>query len=156
MIEVQNLRKAFGSTIAVNGISFEVRPGEAFGLLGPNGAGKSTTIAMLTGALAPDAGTIRLAGGGSPSDAATRARIGVAPQALSLYEELTAAENLNFFGRLYSLAGGTLKHRVDIALDFAGLADRRADRIKTVSGGMKRRHEPGRRPRARSAGNLPR
>ena len=139
MIEVQNLRKAFGPTIAVNGISFEVRPGETFGLLGPNGAGKSTTISMLTGALAPDAGTIRLAGGGSPSDAATRARIGVAPQALSLYEELTAAENLTFFGRLYSLTGTPLKQRVDLALDFAGLADRRADRIKTFSGGMKRR-----------------
>ena len=90
MIEVCDLRKLFGATVAVAGISFDVRAGETFGLLGPNGAGKSTTIAMLTGALAPDAGTIRLAGGGAPREASTRATIGVAPQALSLYEELTA------------------------------------------------------------------
>src|SRR5690242_13514849 len=94
MIEVRDLHKAFGTTIAVNGVSFDVRAGETFGLLGPNGAGKSTTIAMLTGSLTPDRGSIRLAERGAPSDAATRRLIGVAPQALSLYEELTGNENL--------------------------------------------------------------
>jgi len=139
MIEVRDLRKSFGTTTAVAGITFNVRPGETFGLLGPNGAGKSTTIAMLTGALTPDIGTIRLADGGAPNEAPARARIGVAPQALSLYEELTAAENLTFFGRLYGLKGQRLAERVDWALDFAGLTDRRKSRVKTFSGGMKRR-----------------
>jgi ABC-2 type transport system ATP-binding protein len=139
MIEVRELRKSFGTTIAVAGVTFDVRAGETFGLLGPNGAGKSTTIAMLTGALAPDSGTIRLADGGAPHEAAARSKIGVAPQALSLYEELTAAENLVFFGRLYNLVGSRLAERVDWALDFAGLTDRRKSRVKTFSGGMKRR-----------------
>ncbi|HEX3601268.1 MAG TPA: ABC transporter ATP-binding protein [Lacipirellulaceae bacterium] len=139
MIDVHDLRKSFGATVAVAGVSFEVRAGETFGLLGPNGAGKSTTIAMLTGALAPDAGSIRLAGLGAPNEARTRMRIGVAPQSLSLYEELTTAENLKFFGRLYDLTGAALAERVDWALEFAGLTDRRKDRVKTFSGGMKRR-----------------
>jgi ABC-2 type transport system ATP-binding protein len=139
MIEVQELRKSFGQTAAVAGVSFDVRAGETFGLLGPNGAGKSTTIAMLTGALTPDAGTIGINGQGSPNDAATRLQIGVAPQSLSLYEELTASENLTFFGRLYQLSGAPLQERVDWALEFAGLADRRKHRVKTFSGGMKRR-----------------
>ena len=139
MIEVRDLRKSFGATIAVAGVSFEVRAGETFGLLGPNGAGKSTTIAMLTGALTPDGGSIRLAGRGAPSEAATRELIGVAPQSLSLYEELTANENLRFFGRLYDLAGAKLVERVEWALEFAGLTDRANSRVKTFSGGMKRR-----------------
>jgi ABC-2 type transport system ATP-binding protein len=139
MIDVRDLRKSFGATTAVAGITFDVRAGETFGLLGPNGAGKSTTIAMLTGALSPDSGTIRLADGGAPNEAAARAKVGVAPQALSLYEELTAAENLTFFGRLYDLSGAQLGKRVDRALDFAGLSDRRKSRVKTFSGGMKRR-----------------
>jgi ABC-2 type transport system ATP-binding protein len=139
MIEVRDLRKSFGATIAVAGVSFEVRAGETFGLLGPNGAGKSTTIAMLTGALTPDGGSIRLAGRGAPNEAATRELIGVAPQSLSLYEELTASENLRFFGRLYDLAGAKLAERVNWALEFAGLTDRANSRVKTFSGGMKRR-----------------
>lgn len=139
MIDVQELRKTFGTTTAVAGVSFNVQPGETFGLLGPNGAGKSTTIAMLTGALTPDTGTIGINGQGSPNDASTRLQIGVAPQSLSLYEELTADENLTFFGRLYQLPGTRLHERVDWALDFAGLADRRKHRVKTFSGGMKRR-----------------
>jgi ABC-2 type transport system ATP-binding protein len=139
MIEVAELQKSFGATNAVAGVSFSVRPGETFGLLGPNGAGKSTTIAMLTGALAPDSGAIRINGEGAPSDAATRLEIGIAPQALSLYEELSAAENLAFFGRLYRLSGSQLRERTDWALAFAGLSDRRKHRVKTFSGGMKRR-----------------
>src|SRR3954470_16266167 len=139
MIEVHELRKSFGETVAVAGVSFDVRAGETFGLLGPNGAGKSTTIAMLTGALAPDSGTIRLADRGAPSEPAIRQLIGVAPQTLSLYEELTALENLIFFGRMYGLAGAKRAERVDWALEFSGLTDRAKDRVKTFSGGMKRR-----------------
>src|SRR6478609_8682907 len=150
MIEAEDLRKSFGATPAVAGVSFSVRAGETFGLLGPNGAGKSTTIAMLTGALAPDGGSIRLAERGAPNEPATRRMIGVAPQTLSLYEELTAVENLRFFARMYGLSGAKLAERIEWALEFAGLADRRSGRVKTFSGGMKRRlnlavalvHEP--------------
>jgi ABC-2 type transport system ATP-binding protein len=139
MIEVRELRKSYGATIAVGGVSFDVRDGETFGLLGPNGAGKSTTIGMLTGAMQPDGGSIRIDGAHSPTEAAARQGIGFAPQNLSLYEEFSAVENLTFFGRLYELSGDTLQERVGWALEFAGLADRRRDRVKTFSGGMKRR-----------------
>lgn len=139
MIAVRNLRKSFGTTIAVNGVSFDVGRGETFGLLGPNGAGKSTTIGMLVGTLRPDAGEVLVNGGGKPTDAATRTALGVAPQTLSLYEELTAQENLAFFARLYSLSGSKLAERVRWALEFAELTDRARDRVKTFSGGMKRR-----------------
>ena len=139
MIEVRELRKTFGATPAVAGVSFDIRDGETFGLLGPNGAGKSTTIGMLIGAIKPDAGSVVMGGTAEPSQAAARMAIGVAPQALSLYEELSAFENLRFFARLYRLSGATLKERIDWALDFAGLADRQKDRVKTFSGGMKRR-----------------
>lgn len=150
MIQVRQLRKSYGATIAVDGFSFEVGRGETFGLLGPNGAGKSTTIGMLIGAIAPDAGEVRVNGTAKPTDAATRTEIGVAPQTLSLYEDLSAEENLTFFARLYNLSGQRLAERVAWALQFAGLADRRKERVKTFSGGMKRRlnlavalvHEP--------------
>jgi ABC-2 type transport system ATP-binding protein len=139
MIEVRDLHKRFGATTAVDGVSFEIRRGETFGLLGPNGAGKSTTIGMLTGVIRPDSGTMRINGTASPTDAAARMAIGVAPQNLSLYEELSAAENLSFFGRLYRLSSDKLRKRIDWALAFAGLDDRRKARVKTFSGGMKRR-----------------
>ncbi|HJQ80085.1 MAG TPA: ABC transporter ATP-binding protein [Lacipirellulaceae bacterium] len=139
MIEVRDLRKRFEATTAVDGVSFDIRRGETFGLLGPNGAGKSTTIGMLTGVIAPDSGKTRINGTSSPTNAAARMAIGVAPQTLSLYEELTAAENVRFFARLYRLTGSELANRVDWALAFAGLEDRRKARVKTFSGGMKRR-----------------
>jgi ABC-2 type transport system ATP-binding protein len=139
MIEVRELQKSFGATAAVGGVSFDVRDGETFGLLGPNGAGKSTTIGMLTGAIRPDGGSIRINGSQSPADASTRKEIGFAPQNLALYEELSAVENLTFFGRLYQLFGKQLRARVAWALEFAGLSDRQKDRVKTFSGGMKRR-----------------
>jgi ABC-2 type transport system ATP-binding protein len=139
MIEVRDIRKSYDQTLAVGGVSFDVRDGETFGLLGPNGAGKSTTIGMLTGATRPDSGSIRINGNQSPADASARMAIGFAPQDLSLYEELSAVENLTFFGRLYQLAGKMLRERVEWALEFAGLSDRRKDRVKTYSGGMKRR-----------------
>jgi len=139
MIEVRNLHKRFGATVAVEGVSFDVGRGETFGLLGPNGAGKSTTIGMLVGVLQPDGGEILVNGGAKPSHSATRLSLGVAPQTLSLYDELSAQENLSFFARLYHLAGARLTERVRWALEFAELTDRARDRVKTFSGGMKRR-----------------
>ena len=139
MIQVNELRKSYGSTVAVDGVSFEVRSGETFGLLGPNGAGKTTTINMMIGVLEPDGGSIAVNGCAKPTEPAARRTIGVAPQALAIYEELSALENLTFFGRLYNLTGARLKERVAWALEFAGLEDRGRSRAKTYSGGMKRR-----------------
>ena len=148
-IKALNLRKSFGTIPAVQGLSLEVLPGETMGLLGPNGAGKSTSIQILTGLLQPDSGEVEVAGG-NPHDPSVRMRLGVAPQALSLYEELTAAENLSFFGSLYNLAGSRLRDRIAWGLQFASLQDRARHRVSTFSGGMKRRlnlaiamiHEP--------------
>ena len=138
-IEVQGLRKAYGALVAVDGISFQVERGECFGLLGPNGAGKSTTINCVVGALRSDAGTIRVDGESDPTRPAVRLKIGVAPQPIALYDELTAQENLEFFGKLYGLGGDRLKERVEMALEFSGLTSRRKDRVATYSGGMQRR-----------------
>jgi linearmycin/streptolysin S transport system ATP-binding protein len=137
-LTVRDLRKSYGATVAVDGISFEVARGECFGLLGPNGAGKSTTINALVGALVPDSGEVRV-DGADPALAATRRRIGVAPQSLALYDDLSAEENLTLFARLSGLVGAALASRVDAALAFAGLSDRRRDRVSVYSGGMKRR-----------------
>ncbi len=150
MIRVSGLRKAYGSLVAVDDVSFEIEPGETFGLLGPNGAGKTTTMLMLVGALRPDSGQIHINGAVDPTRADVRQQIGIAPQSLALYGELTGEENLAFFGQLYGLSGDALRRRVDQCLEFAGLADRRRHRVKTYSGGMQRRlnlacglvHEP--------------
>jgi ABC-2 type transport system ATP-binding protein len=139
MIRIDGLSKSYGSIRAVAGISFEVAAGETFGLVGPNGAGKSTTIGIMVGVLKPDAGTVTLDGDEDASSSSARKHIGVAPQSLALYEDLTADENLKFFARLYGLAGRALQERVDWAIDFAGLADRRKSLVSTYSGGMKRR-----------------
>lgn len=139
MIKIKSVRKSFGAVNAVDGVSFEVNGQETFGLLGPNGAGKTTTISMIIGILKPDGGSVMIDGASDPRAAETRRRIGIAPQSLSLYANLTAQENLVFFGRLYGLRAATLRERVDWALDFAGLTDRRRHRVKTFSGGMQRR-----------------
>lgn len=139
MIKVQGVSKCYGELRAVDDVSFHISKGEVFGLLGPNGAGKSTTINMMVGALTPDSGSIDLEGYGNPLLPAARLQIGAAPQALAIYEELTAEENLNFFGRLYGLGGSRLKERVEWALELSGLADRRSDFVSKYSGGMKRR-----------------
>jgi ABC-2 type transport system ATP-binding protein len=139
MIRFHQVRKAFGRTVAVAGLTLEIHPGEVFGLLGPNGAGKTTTVGLAVGLLRPDQGTVEVNGAGSPADPAIRARLGVAPQMLALYGDLTGQENLAFFGRLQGLAGKRLAQRVDWAFDFVQLSDRRKDRVKTYSGGMKRR-----------------
>jgi len=139
VIEVKSLRKSFGSLNAVDGVSFAVRRQETFGLLGPNGAGKTTTISMIIGVLKPNGGSIAIDEVLDPSIAKVRRAIGIAPQALSLYGNLTAQENLAFFARLYGYSSSKLRERVDWALQFAGLADRRRGRVKTFSGGMQRR-----------------
>lgn len=139
MLRITELRKSFGSLVAVDGVSLSVARGEVFGLLGPNGAGKSTTIRMAIGLLAPDSGSVELEGFGSPRDAAARRQIGVAPQSLALYDELSGEENLLFFGRIQGLSGTLLKTRVNTVLEQVGLADRRRDRVAGYSGGMKRR-----------------
>ncbi len=139
MLTLSNVRKSFGRIAAVDGLSLSVGKGELFGLLGPNGAGKSTSVSLAVGLLAPDAGFVRIDGHGDPAEPDVRQRIGVAPQALALYDLLTGEENLRFFGEVYGLSGATLAERVKWSLDFVGLTDRKGDRVGGYSGGMKRR-----------------
>jgi ABC-2 type transport system ATP-binding protein len=139
VLNLSNVRKAFGRIVAVDGLSLSVRTGELFGLLGPNGAGKSTSVSMAVGMLTPDSGTVSIEGHGNPAAPAVRQAIGVAPQALALYDLLTGEENLAFFGSVYGLGGARLQERVKWALDFVGLSDRKDDRVGGYSGGMKRR-----------------
>ena len=140
LLEVRNLRKTFGNVVAVEDVSFSVEAGEVFGLLGPNGAGKSTTMNMVVGLLAPDSGMIRLEGRElAPNNRELRKSMGAVPQDLAIYPDLTARENLDFFGRLYGIKGPTLKQRIDEALERTGLTPRANDRAETFSGGMKRR-----------------
>lgn len=139
MIRVDALEKSYGKIKAVDDVSFEIERGEAFGLLGPNGAGKTTTLSLMVGLLKPDSGQVTLKDHGVTTDPKARRKIGIAPQSLSLYEELSAEENLAFFGRLYDIPPSKLRDRVKWAIDFAGLSDRRRHRVKTYSGGMKRR-----------------
>jgi len=139
VLALRELHKQFGAVVAVDGLSLEVRRGEILGLLGPNGAGKSTTIHMAVGLVLPDRGTVDVDGRGSPRQPDVRRRLGVAPQALALYEALSPEENLRFFARVQGLAGRALRERVAWALDFSSLTDRRRDRTADLSGGMKRR-----------------
>lgn len=139
LLDIRGVTRSYGNEVAVDDLSFTVERGEIFGLLGPNGAGKSTTIHMAVGLLAPDRGAIELVGEGSPEQARVRRHIGVAPQALAIYEELTAEENLRFYGKLFGLAGRELAARVDAMLAFSGLEERRGKRVSKFSGGMKRR-----------------
>jgi ABC-2 type transport system ATP-binding protein len=139
MLRLENLVKRFGDRAAVDGLTLHIRKGEMFGLLGPNGAGKTTTISMAVGLLRPDAGTVELEGCGDPSRPQARRHIGIAPQSLAVYAELTAAENLRFFGSIYGMGGPALSARVSELLGLVGLSDRAHQRIGTFSGGMKRR-----------------
>jgi ABC-2 type transport system ATP-binding protein len=140
ILEVQNLVKKFGDLTAVDGVSFNIQEGEVFSLLGPNGAGKTTIISMLSCLLEPTSGGATI-GGHSITDEALDVKriIGVVPQEIALYEELSARENLTFWGQMYGLGGNTLKTRVTEVLEQIELTDRAKDRIKTYSGGMKRR-----------------
>lgn len=140
MIEASDLRKSYGTLSAVDGVSFTVASGEILGLLGPNGAGKTTTVSMLVGLVEPDSGEVRIDGRALGGDAdPAKGRIGLVPQEVALVEELSARDNLRFFGALYDMRGQALRDAVARALDFVGLADRAGDRAATFSGGMKRR-----------------
>lgn len=138
MLEVHNLSFAYGERRVLDGLTFHLQAGEVLGLLGPNGAGKSTLMALITGLLSPLEGTVRVAGG-DPRQAGTRTRLGLVPQELGLYEELSARENLRFFARILGLGGRELNHRVDALLEEVGLRERARERVGTFSGGMKRR-----------------
>jgi len=140
VVRVRGLTRRFGDQLALDGLDLDVFRGECLGFLGPNGAGKSTTVRILATLLAPTSGEVSVLGL-DPARRADelRARIGVVPQEIALYEELSARENLAFFARLFGLAGDTLRAAVGRGLDLAGLTDRADDRVQTFSGGMKRR-----------------
>jgi ABC-2 type transport system ATP-binding protein len=139
-IEVQDLRKSFGDFQAVQGASFSAQAGEVLSLLGPNGAGKSTTISMLSGLLAPTSGEAHIMGHSVTNEPeAAKRSLGVVPQDIALYPDLSARENLVFWGKMYGLRGAELKARVDEVLEVIGLADRQKDHVGKFSGGMKRR-----------------
>jgi ABC-2 type transport system ATP-binding protein len=129
VLACRGLRKTYGERVAVDGVGFHIARGETYGLLGPNGAGKTTTISMVCGLLARDAG--------EATDA--KAAIGYVPQDVALYDDLSAEENLRFFGRLQGLSRATVADRVAEVLQIVGLTDRARDRVGEYSGGMKRR-----------------
>ena len=136
----RDLRKSFGDNAAVKGVGFHIGQGETYGLLGPNGAGKTTTISMVTGLLESDGGEVLIDGQPlTTRSVEARREIGLVPQDLAIYPDLTARENLVFFGKLYSMSGADLKKRVDEVLEIIGLKDRGDDRTDEYSGGMKRR-----------------
>jgi len=140
VFQVQGLVKSYGSLRAVDGVSFTVAKGELYGLLGPNGAGKTTIMSMLSGLLAPDEGRILFDGIDLAAEPLkVKAQLGIVPQEPALYENLSARENLSFWGGLYGLSGAQLKQAVDRVLELVGLTDRAKDPVKQYSGGMKRR-----------------
>ena len=139
-ISVQNLKKNYGDLTAVDGVSFSVAQGEIFSLLGPNGAGKTTTINMLSCLLEPTAGDAWVMGHSVRSDSLkVKAAIGVVPQDIALYEDLSARENLAFWGKMQGLRGPALRQRVGEVLEIIGLVDRQKGPVEKFSGGMKRR-----------------
>ncbi len=140
ILEVHDLVKNYGDFTAVKGITFDIKDGEIFSLLGPNGAGKTTTVSVLSTLYTPTAGDAMLAGYSVTKEPmAVRKVIGVVPQDLALYEDLTAHENLIFWGQMYGLSGQILSNRVNEVLEQIGLTDKAKNRVKTYSGGMKRR-----------------
>ncbi len=140
MLQVEALKKSYGALIAVNGVSFRAGVGETIGLLGPNGAGKTTTVSMIVGLVRPDSGSVRIEGRTLSGDTdPNKRRIGLVPQDLALFDELTAQANLQLFAALYDLDGAAAKRAIGEALELVGLADRAHDRVKDYSGGMKRR-----------------
>lgn len=140
ILEAKELHKSFGDTAAVSGVSFSIEEKEIFGLLGPNGAGKTTTIRMLSTVLPPDEGNVSIAGHAfRDGTAPVRQHIGVCPQELALYPELSAVDNLVFFGRMTGLSRAWAKDRAAETLKRIGLSDRGGNAVRTFSGGMKRR-----------------
>lgn len=151
MLETENLKKVFKGKTAVEGVSLYLDKGESVGLLGPNGAGKSTTISMISTLSKPTMGDVRLNGRSVIKDPGRmRNVLGVVPQEIALYEELSAYENLKFFGRIYGLSGTALEEAIQRVLEMVGLKERQKEIVKTYSGGMQRRvniaaammHEP--------------
>lgn len=140
LLEARNLRKCYDGQLAVADVSFALDGGEVLGLLGPNGAGKSTTMLMLAGVLRPDSGSVLIEGRAMrPGSNRCKRLLGVTPQDLAIYPELSALENLKFFGRLYGIRGHKLEERCREVLDQIGLADRCHEPSRNFSGGMKRR-----------------
>lgn len=140
ILETHHLVKQYGDFVAVKGISFDIKEGEIFSLLGPNGAGKTTTISMLSTLFPPTSGDATIGGYSITKDPmAVKQLIGVIPQEIALYEDLTARENLIFWGQMYGLSGRSLQRRVDEVLEQIGLSEKAGNRVKTYSGGMKRR-----------------
>jgi ABC-2 type transport system ATP-binding protein len=140
VLEVVQLTKRFKEFEAVKDVSFSVKKGESFGLLGPNGAGKTTTIQMISGLFPPSSGGIRIAG----IDMVRQPKqgqglLGIVPQEIALYQQMSARENLAFWGRMYGLSGSHLQERIKEVLDIIGLTDRAGEKVETFSGGMKRR-----------------
>jgi ABC-2 type transport system ATP-binding protein len=140
MLEVNGLTRTYGKLIAITGVSFRADCGETIGLLGPNGAGKTTTVSIIAGLLSPDSGEVLIEGKQVKSDTdPVKLKIGLVPQDMALYDQLTARENLTFFAALYSLAGAKAKQPIAEALNLVGLSDRAGEKVGTFSGGMKRR-----------------
>ncbi len=151
LLEVSHLKKSYNDKVVVNDLAFEVDAGEIFGLLGPNGAGKSTAMSMIAGLRAPDAGDIRLDGVAiDDTPRSQRSKLGLVPQELAIYPDLTGRENLQFFGEIYGLRSSRLRERVGHVLDQTELNGHADQPVRTFSGGMKRRlnfgagllHEP--------------
>jgi ABC-2 type transport system ATP-binding protein len=140
MLEARSLKKSYGPLVAVDGVSLRAGKGEIIGLLGPNGAGKTTTVSMIAGLLRPDSGEVLIGGRRLHGDTdPLKRQIGLAPQDLGLYEELSARDNLALFGALYNLGGAELKRAMGRVLELVGLADRAKDKVAGFSGGMRRR-----------------
>jgi ABC-2 type transport system ATP-binding protein len=142
LLAAQQLEKRYlpEDVLAVDGVSFEIQAGEIFSLLGPNGAGKTTTISMLSTLIEPTGGDAIVAGSSIRNDPmGVKAVLGVVPQEIALYEDLTARQNLQFWGQMYGLGGGELRSRMEAVLEQVSLSDRAGDRVRSYSGGMKRR-----------------
>lgn len=151
MLQITNLRKGFGNRVAVKGVSFHVKRGELFGLLGPNGAGKSTVISMICGLLQPDQGDVLVDGiSVLKQPVKVKEKIGVVPQDIALYGDMSALDNLLFWGQMYGLSRKKALKKAEEVLEVVGLSDRKKDKLAGFSGGMKRRinigaaimHEP--------------
>src|SRR5271166_4160331 len=136
MLQVDALKKSYGNLVAVNGVSLRAAAGETVGLLGPNGAGKTTTVSMIAGLVRPDSGSVKIEGRPLAGDTdPIKRRIGLVPQDLALFDELTALANLQLFAALYEIDGTAAKRAIGEALDLVGLTDRAHDRVRDYSGG---------------------
>lgn len=140
ILSIKNLEKKYGDFIAVDNISLDVNEGEVFGFLGPNGAGKSTTINIISGLIKSNSGEIEIFNKQLKRfEKEIKKKVGVVPQSLAIYEDLSAEENIEFFASIYGLKGVALKESVEYALEFTGLTEHRKTKAKNFSGGMMRR-----------------